>query len=541
VYLHPAYAEFHRACEPEYVFPDVYLHTDKWPPSVAHFMNDEVLDKNGRVEISIITKQPLAKLEVPIDRYKTFGTGEVLYFELNVKLELARLHHTQELGGWELDTDSDRFHTRYKVHLIYARVDNSVLLERMLRFDARLSHAVDRCPGGWGGGGSGGGVAERYRHLPHLRGFLRWAGCRELITDRDPLPMYGRTIRTKSVISSNTNRSILSWIMLSPWSRGDFLTAISREDTLQDALAEWSDLLYWDLRDLTDSEMQRLVSLCRKKANFKSTLIRLIQANMHHDDFLRVFRFLDSGERSGIAGGLIEETPHLLSEILISVATFFSMEGMQGILDEHEDRVKGRLDIRRLKRNPGAAQMFGRLLKDPRNLKFFDNTSVPDIVFEQITGWRQNFAVEQIRQMLADGMDGGSRSAVEVFGHLLNDPRNIKYFDERPVSDIVVEQIAALRNDLSSEQVREMLADGAEEFYGVLDYCKLTDDPAAERLYTKLFLENPHNVRFFTPDCKIFFGPRRDINRMALADIGQGFRFVIDESCKGNEYYRPFR
>jgi len=451
LYLHPTYAEFFPASESEYVFPDIFLHTDASEEfsGLKNFIKSKVLREDDQVKVSINSMEelPPLKLRKGLDRCGSDTLyGKVFYFPLRININIRnprdpswdcpdanssfphghwylrrRRDDEQLFRHFQFDADTGMLFCSYKAHMIYACVENSTFLNEMLKFDANLSHAVDICRIA-----TNPNFDPAYEFLPDLYEYLPWSGCCELIRDRRaPLPSHGRIIRSKGK---------LDWVKMKRWGKCDFLDHISNED---------SRFLFWDMRKLTNYEVQHLIHRYNTYPNFKSTMIRLIQTNMFHCEFARMLKYMSPEKRIETVIDLFNETKPLLSCHLTSIMPYFSKEQIQRVLDEGGRNLIGSLDLGEIGNDQGVKEKCDALLEKPHNIKYFNRSSVLDIIVNRIIGWIRDIGIEGVHEMF-DG-SGHELKGVLNFGEtssgreeeladaLLGNPHSIKYFDSNSV------------------------------------------------------------------------------------------------------------
>jgi len=386
LYLHPAYAEFFPANEAEVIFPDIFIHADMDKRRLNGILKEGVLYEDGRLKILIDTWKKLPTFKVPRHLRGQFGNGRIYYFQLNVSYSVCHLPEEPEweyqnvralpphgyrclrrrhddgqvLEHFHFDAVTEEFHTSYKAHMIYACVESSAFLKRMLKSNVRLSHAID----------AGGDVKRAYGYLPDVNEYLPWAGCSTLITEgRITPPPFAR------IIKSNWE-SI--WVKMKSWNKCDFL----------EHLINGNANVFWDMRTFTNREIQYLAYHYNRNSNFRTILLRLMQTNMFHSEFSRLLDYMNPEQRVEAVNNLTEEaTFPFSSHHLISLMPYFSLEQKQRILHRRGGNSKGVLDLREVVNCQIAEDDFEKLLDCPYNvefIKYFDANSVSWNLYERI-------------------------------------------------------------------------------------------------------------------------------------------------------------
>ncbi|MFC1670031.1 hypothetical protein ACFL20_06520 [Spirochaetota bacterium] len=162
LYLHPDFAREIPASRPEPASPDLFLYTDYFPYEDSTFLDDTVIYKDDRTEITVDSIEELPGINVPLDGEivkspkGSKATGRVLFLEIKVNCKV--------LG-------------EYTCPLIYAFVENeSFCAKKLIPLNASISHIIHvRYGGGCGGGGKASGT--------WLLNVIKKLNCEVFITD----------------------------------------------------------------------------------------------------------------------------------------------------------------------------------------------------------------------------------------------------------------------------------------------------------------------------------------------------------------------
>jgi len=382
LYLDRAYARLHPASGPDESFPDIFIHTDHNGKILAGFQKgDSILVDDGRTRISLERDTMDALAPVGSDDPVPSGDtrhGEVLYFQLNVECSVGRHHQydTRGLQDFRFDPDTDRWHWRYKAHVLHVCMENSAFLRKIMEIDTRLSHAYfHRDPIRWFG-------KPIFPFLDDHSAFLPWLGCRHVVTvGAEEIPPYWHIIRSR--VKPHYSPRI-NWFRMDRWDKAHFLEYMKHDD---------SEFVFWDLTKLTEPELQDLMDCCRKGNRFNSILIPVIGANLPSEEFEsavlpRMFRYLISsgrwklvGELLGLSSALQASCRHLTSELRILPASEALMA-----LETIGPRSYGLLDYEGVAGDRGE-EMYNALKDWPFGIRHFDATSVPQAAHDDLNAF----------------------------------------------------------------------------------------------------------------------------------------------------------
>jgi len=156
-----------------------------------------------------------------------------------------------------------------------------------------------------------------------------------------------------------------------------------------------------------------------------------------------MLKYMSPEKRIETVIDLFNETKPLLSCHLTSIMPYFSKEQIQRVLDEGGRNLIGSLDLGEISNDQGVKEKCDALLEKPHNIKYFNRSSVLDIIVNRIIDWIRDIGIEGVHEVL-DGsghelkgvLDFGETSGgreEELSDALLGNPHSIKYFDSNSV------------------------------------------------------------------------------------------------------------